>query len=142
MKKRRSVRSGRTARRGSPLETVEQYVAAVPEPARSALRKLRSAILSALPAAATETISYRIPAFRYQEIVVWYAAFSDHCSLFPKASVIRAFRSELKGYSTSKGTIHFPIGRPLPVAMIKKIVKARIREIEAKRKRGPLLADT
>jgi uncharacterized protein YdhG (YjbR/CyaY superfamily) len=96
---------------------------------------MRAAIRSAVPREATETISYRIPAFKHHGILVWFAAFSDHCSLFPTAAVIEAFKEELKGFSTSKGTIHFPLNRPLPVALIKKIVKARVAELEAKHTR-------
>jgi uncharacterized protein YdhG (YjbR/CyaY superfamily) len=66
---------------------------------------------------------------------VWFAAFSSHCSLFPTASVIEAFKDELKGFSTSKGTIHFPTGKPVPAALIKKLVKARVAQIESKKRR-------
>ena len=96
---------------------------------------MRAAIRSAVPREATETISYRIPAFKHHRILVWFAAFSDHCSLFPTAAVIEAFKKELKGFSTSKGTIHFPLNRPLPVALIKKIVKARVAQLEASHRR-------
>ena len=90
---------------------------------------------SVVPAEATEVISYKIPAFKHKKILVWYAAFSSHCSLFPTASVIDAFRDELKGFSTSKGTVQFPLDKPLPVALIKKMVKFRVAENEGK-KRG------
>lgn len=96
---------------------------------------MRAAIRSAAPREATETISYRIPAFKYKGILVWFAAFSDHCSLFPTASVIAEFKDDLKSYSTSKGTIHFSLHKPLPVALIKKIVKARVAQIENKSRR-------
>jgi uncharacterized protein YdhG (YjbR/CyaY superfamily) len=68
---------------------------------------MRALIRSAVPPAATETISYRIPAFRDNGIIIWFAAFTDHCSLFPTASIIESFKNELMPYSTSKGTIHF-----------------------------------
>ena len=93
---------------------------------------MSEAIRSAVPREATETISYRIPAFKHQRILVWFAAFSDHCSLFPTAALIEEFNKELQGFSTSKGTIHFPLNKPLPVALIKKIVKARVAQLEAK----------
>ena len=64
-----------------------------------------------------------------------FAAFPDHCSLFPKASTIEAFKNELKGYSTSKGTIRFPVDQPLPTALVRKIVKARVAQ-NGKKKRG------
>lgn len=111
--------------KGTP-KSFDEYFARVPEPARGAITRMRATIRSAVPAEATEVISYGIPAFKHNTVLVWYAAFSDHCSLFPTASVIEQFSDELKDYSTSKGTIHFPLDRPLPVALIEKIVKARV----------------
>jgi uncharacterized protein YdhG (YjbR/CyaY superfamily) len=105
---------------------VDKYLARVPEPARSALTKLRATIRSAVPRDATETISYRIPAFKYNGLLLWYAAFSDHCSLFPTASVIAAFKKELKGFTTSKGTIQFPTDKPLPAGLVRRLVQARV----------------
>ena len=117
--------------KGAP-KTVDEYFAGVPEPARSVLSKMREAIRSCVPPQATETISYRIPAVKHKGVLVWYAAFSNHCSLFPTASVIEALANELTGFSTSKGTIHFPINKPLPIALIKKLVKTRIAQIEGR----------
>jgi len=114
---------------------VGEYLAGVSEPARSTLNKVRAAIRSAAPAEATETISYRIPAFQYKGMLVWFAAFSKHCSLFPGSSVIEAFKNELKGFSTSKGTIYFPVDKPLSTAFVKKLVKACVARNEQK-KRG------
>jgi uncharacterized protein YdhG (YjbR/CyaY superfamily) len=79
-----------------------------------------------VPAGASEVISYRIPAFKDDRVLVWFAAFANHCSLFPTNAVIEQFRNELKGYSLSKGTIQFPLDKPLPTALIKRIVKARV----------------
>ena len=93
---------------------------------------MRAAIRRAVPREATETISYRIPAFKHKRILVWFAAFSDHCSLFPTAAVIESFKKELQGFRTSKGTIHFPLTKPLPIGLIEKIVKARVAELESK----------
>ena len=124
------------AKRGSPVpKTVDEYLARLPEPARSTLQKIRAAIRSAVPAEATEAISYRMPAFKYKGVLMWYAAFADHCSLFPGASVIAAFKNELKGYAVSKGTIRFPTDKPLPGALVKKLVKARLAENERKKRR-------
>jgi len=95
------------------------------------------AIRSAAPPEATETISYGMPAFKYKGVLVWFAAFSKHCSLFPTASVVEAFKNELKGFSTSKGTIHFPTDKPLPTALVKKLVRARVSQIESKKRRSP-----
>jgi len=134
VKKVKSRKSGSGSNRKSVPKSVDGYLARVPEPARSMLNKMRSAIQSAMPPAATETISYGMPAFRHKEALVWFAAFSDHCSLFPTASVIEAFKKELEGFYTSKGTIHFPIDKPLPAALIKKLVKARVAQVEGKKR--------
>ena len=128
-------RVARVAHAPSRVQTVEEYLARVPEPARSTLKKIRAAIRSAAPAEATEAISYRIPSFKYKGMLMWYAAFADHCSLFPGASVIAAFKDELKGYAVSKGTIRFPAEKPLSAALVKKLVKARIAENEGKKRR-------
>ena len=127
---RRSVAKGN----GAP-KNIDEYLACVPEPARSTLRKIRAAIRSSVPPEAIETLSYRIPAFKYKGVLVWFAAFSDHCSLFPTASVIEAFKNELKGFATSKGTIQFPTDKPLPTALVKKLVKARVAQVENKKRR-------
>jgi len=117
-------------------KNVDEYLAGVPEPARSTLNKVRAVIRSAAPPESTEAISYRIPTFRYKGGLVGYAAFSDHCSFFPmSSSVIEAFKNELKGFQTSKGTIRFPVDKPLSAALVKKLVKARIAQNEHRKKR-------
>jgi uncharacterized protein YdhG (YjbR/CyaY superfamily) len=122
-------------RKSFPKDT-EEYLAAVPETARSALKKLRKTIRSLVPPGTTETISYRMPAFRYKGILVIYGAFSDHCSLFPMdASLLVKFAKEIKGFPTSKGTIRFPVDKQLPTALLKKIVDARVAKNEKKKKR-------
>jgi uncharacterized protein YdhG (YjbR/CyaY superfamily) len=133
MKKTKSGRPSAGAKADDTPKNVEEYLAGVPEPARTTFTKLRTAIQSAVPPEATEIISYRIPAFKHKRVLVWFAAFSNHCSLFPTAAVIEAFKNELKGFSTSKGTIHFPTDKPLPIALIKKLVKARVALDEAKK---------
>jgi len=116
-------------------KNVDEYLAGVAEPARAMVMRMRSAIRSAVPREATETISYKMPAFKHGKVLVWFAAFSNHCSLFPTAAVIEAFKDELKGFTVSKGTIRFPLDKPLPVALIKKLVKARVEQSEGKRRR-------
>jgi uncharacterized protein YdhG (YjbR/CyaY superfamily) len=96
---------------------------------------LRATIRSALPRDVTETISYRMPAFKRDGVLVWYAAFAGHCSLFPGASALQRFKNEVAAYKTSKGTIQFALDKPLPVALIKRIVKARVAEHEARKGR-------
>lgn len=113
----------------SKAETVDEYLSAVPEPACSSLKHIRKVIQSVVPKETTEVISYGIPMFKFNGMLVGYAAFKKHCSLFPTGSgVIEKFAKELKGYSTSRGTIQFPPDKPLPDALVKKIVKARVAE--------------
>jgi uncharacterized protein YdhG (YjbR/CyaY superfamily) len=111
-------------------ETVDEYLTSIPEPARSTLVKVRAAIRAAVPPGTTEGISYRMPVFRYKGTLLWFAAFSDHCSLFPGASVIAACKKELEGFRTSKGTIQFPKDKPLSAALVKKLVKAGVAQKE------------
>jgi uncharacterized protein YdhG (YjbR/CyaY superfamily) len=135
MKKGKSGARRAVAKRKGTPKTVDRYLAGVPQPARSTLNKMRAAIRAAAPREATEIISYGIPAFKHSGVLVWYAAFSDHCSLFPTSAVIAAFKNELKGFTTSKGTIQFPTDKPLPTALVKKLVKARVAQIESKKRR-------
>ena len=111
-------------------ETVDEYLTSIPEPARSTLVKVRAAIRAAVPPGTTEGISYRMPVFRYKGTLLWFAAFSDHCSLFPGASVIAACKKVLEGFRTSKGTIQFPKDKPLSAALVKKLVKAGVAQKE------------
>ena len=130
-----------TAKKASPKkispeagrEEVEAYLAQVPEPARTTLEKTRAMIRAAAPKEATEAISYKIPSFHYKGALVWYAAFKNHCSFFPMDhSLEEEFAEELKKYKTSKGTIQFPVDKPLPKALVTRIVKARVTLNEVK----------
>jgi uncharacterized protein YdhG (YjbR/CyaY superfamily) len=116
-------------------QTVDEYLEGLPETARSTLIKVRAAIRAAMPPGTTEGISYRMPVFRYKGTLLWLAAFSNHCSLFPGAAVIAACKNELKGFRTSKGTIQFPLDRPLSAALVKKLVKAAVAEKERKKRK-------
>lgn len=114
---------------GKAAKSVEEYLAGTPEPARSTLQHIRKVIKSVVPKETTEVISYRIPMFKFNGMLVGYAAFAKHCSLFPTGSgVIEKFAKELKGYKTSRGTIQFPSDKPLPDALVKKIVRERVKE--------------
>ena len=117
-------------RPGAIPKTVDEYLAALPEDARNTLEKIRRTVKAVAPKA-TEMISYQMPMFKQHGMLVGFAAFKDHCSFFPGAEPIAAHKDELKGYKTSKGTIRFPIGKPLPAALVKKLVKTRIAENEA-----------
>jgi len=109
---------------------VDDYLSRVPAASRAALEKLRQTIRSVVPDA-VEVISYQIPTFKYKDrMLVSYAAFAEHCSFFPGAAPIAAHQSELKSYQTSKGTIRFKANKPLPAALVKKLVKTRIAENE------------
>src|ERR1700680_3759011 len=135
MNKMKSGNPKSAARGHRRPKDVEEYLAGVPEPARSTLQKIRAAIRSAVPPQAIETISYGIPAFKHKRVLVWFAAFSNHCSLFPTASVVEAFKRELQGFSTSKGTIQFPTDKPLPPSLVKKIIKLRVAQSASKNPR-------
>lgn len=114
-------------------DDIVAYLAALTPEERAALQKLRRTIKAAAPAA-EECISYRMPAFRLNGLLVAYAAFTNHCSLFPCGST-KAFAKDLAGYQTSKGTIRFDPKAPLPVTLVRKIVKARLAENAARKKR-------
>jgi len=118
---------------------VDEYLAGVPKEARATLAKLRKTIKAAAPMAA-EGISYQMPMYKHHGMVVGFAAFKNHCSLFPGAAVMDAHKEELQPYDTSRGTIRFPATKPLPAWLVKKLVRARIKENEtraaAKNRRG------
>jgi uncharacterized protein YdhG (YjbR/CyaY superfamily) len=117
-------------------KNIDEYLAGIPEPARGTLSKVRAAIRSAVPKEATEAITYGMPTFKYKGSLMAFAAFKKHCSLFPMSmAVIAEFKNELKGFHTFKGTIQFPPDKPLPATLLKKMVKARIRQNEARQLR-------
>src|SRR5215510_8509315 len=126
---RTAAKKTRSTRNTAP--DVEAYLSRLPEGARATLEKLRKTIKTIVPEA-TEVISYQIPAFKYRgRILVWYAGFKQHCSFFPTASVIKAHEKELKSYQLSKGTIRFPIDKPIPATLVKKLVKTRMKDLTA-----------
>jgi uncharacterized protein YdhG (YjbR/CyaY superfamily) len=115
--------------RDSAGSQVRRYMASRLAKQRTALRTIRAAIRATAPKA-VEHFSYGIPGFRLDgRPLVWYAAFKQHVSLYPvTAAIRRPLADDMKGYETSKGTIRFPLDEPMPVALIKKIVRARARE--------------
>ena len=106
------------------------YFAAQPPEQRRMLKQLRTITRSVAPRS-VDAFSYRIPALRWNgKILVWYAGFKAHVSLFPMTDRIRrAFAAELKGYRTAKGTIQFPVGKRIPVTLVRRLVKARLAEM-------------
>ncbi len=121
--------------------SVEDYLHMQEEPARNTLQKMRATIKALVPAA-EEVISYQIPTFKYNGPVAAFAAFKNHCSFFTMShAVMKTFKEELKPYKTSGVTIHFPLDKPLPAALIKKLVTAKMKEnaerLAAKNKKLP-----
>lgn len=116
---------------------VDEYLARVPEDARAALVKLRKTIRAAVPKAATEVISYQIPAYKHHGLLVGFAASNGLCTFhIMSTAVTRAHAEELKGYKTGKASIRFAPDNPPPAALLKKLIKARIAENEAGRSYG------
>lgn len=123
------------ARKGTSAKTVDDYLAVLPQDAKTALGELRRVIKVAAPKA-DEVISYRIPTYKYHGPLVHFAAFKDHCSLIVVSEpTLRSFSNELKPYRTSGTTIHFSAEKPLPAELVTRIVKARIEENELRAKK-------
>ncbi len=111
-----------------PPQTIDDYLASLSEDKRAALEKLRAIIRSAVPDG-EECISYGVPGVRLDgRLLVSFGAGKNHCALYPGAFPLEALRAELTGYDTSKGTIRFPANKPLPAALVRKLVRARTAE--------------
>jgi uncharacterized protein YdhG (YjbR/CyaY superfamily) len=124
---------------GKPkAKSIDDYLAALSDDKRTALERLRRAIRAAAPGA-EECISYQLPAFRFHgRMLVWFGAAENHCALYPGAALVAALEHELEDYDTSKGTIRFQAGSPLPAILVRKLVKTRIAEYAAQQ---PSVAD-
>ena len=118
-------------RQADAITTIDEYLEAAPEPVRAPLAALRAAIRAAAPAA-TERISYAMPTFYLNGSLVHFAAFRNHIGFYPAPSGIAAFRDELKGYRGAKGSVQFPLGEPLPLELVARIVAFRVGENTAK----------
>lgn len=109
------------------FSSIDEYVATFPKDVQSILQEVRQAIREAAPEA-EEGISYQMPIFKLNGDLVWFAAFKDHIGFFPRASAIEAFKDKLSAYEISKGTIKFALNKPMPLDLIKEIVKFRVKE--------------
>ena len=116
----------------APVKTIDEYIQTFSPPVRKLLEKLRQTIRESAPEA-EEVISYQMPAFKYNGMLVYFAAWKNHIGFYP-AGALKAFDKELSVYEVSKGTIRFPINKPLPLGLISKIVKFRVKENELKKK--------
>ena len=114
-------------------KTVDDYIGRFPKEVQTRLQQMRSAIRKAAPKA-EESISYGIPSFTLNGKLVWYAAFKHHVGLYPRTSGIAAFKKELAPYKQAKGSVHFPLDKPLPLGLINRIAKFRLKENLSKKK--------
>ena len=112
--------------------TIDEYIAAFPPDIREILETIRQTIHTTVPDA-TEAIAYGIPTFRLNGNLVHFAAFKDHIGFFPTSSGIAAFNDELSAYTTSKGTVQFPLGKPVPYDLVEKITAYRAAENRKKK---------
>jgi uncharacterized protein YdhG (YjbR/CyaY superfamily) len=114
-------------------QEIDEYLAKLDEPKRATLQKMRQTILDILPDA-EEVISYGMPAFRLDgRVIVGFAAFKNHLAYLPHSgSVFNELRDELAGYTSTEGSLHFPIDKPLPKALVKKLIAVRLRQVEPK----------
>ena len=118
-----------------PPKNIDDYVERFPKEVRLRLQKMRLTIKKAAPQA-KETISYGIPAFTLNGLLVWFAAFKGHIGFYPRASAIAAFEKELSAYKGAKGSVQFPLDKPLPQALVSRIVKFRVKQNLGKRKKN------
>ena len=117
------------------FKTVQEYLSAQPAPVKAMLQQMRSTIKEAAPGA-EEVISYNMPAFKLQGMLVWYAAFKNHIGFYPAPMGIDEFKDETAIYRTGKGTLQFPLDQPIPYDLITKIVKFRVQRNLEKRKKS------
>ncbi len=113
------------------ITTVAAYLADVPEARRPHVEALRQAVLAVAPQA-TETISYQMPTFQLHGALVYYAVCKNHLGFYPTSTITAALKAELAAYKTTKGSIHFPFDKPIPVELVQKIVRIRMGENEEK----------
>ena len=110
---------------------VDEYIAAFPEETQKLLNQIRVTVKKAAPKS-VEAISYGMPTFKLNGSLVYFAAYKFHIGFYPTSSGIKAYEKEISKYKWSKGTLHFPIDKPIPLSLITKIVKCRVKENQAK----------
>jgi uncharacterized protein YdhG (YjbR/CyaY superfamily) len=115
-------------------KNIDEYIDLFPQEVQLLLEKMRLTIRKAAPKA-EEWISYRIPTFKMNGNLVWFAAFKSHIGLYPSASGIAEFREELSAYKVAKGSVQFPLNKPLPLTLVSRIVRFRVKESLAKQKK-------
>lgn len=109
------------------FKSIEEYIVTFPKNIQIILEEIRHAVKEVAPEA-EETISYQMPAFKLRGSLVWFAAFKNHIGFYPKVSAIEAFKEKLSSYQTSKGTVQFPVDEPIPLDLIKEMVRFRVKE--------------
>jgi len=112
-------------------KNIDEYIAGFPQSVQETLHKLRAIVKEVAPEA-EEALKYRMPTFVLRENLVHFAAFENHVGFYPTPSAIEAFKTELKGYESAKGSVQFPHAQPVPFALIKQMVRFRVKEIQTK----------
>ncbi len=112
-------------------KNIDEYISGFPKNIQDILEKLRQVVKESAPDA-QETISYGMPAFKQKSVLVYFAAFKNHIGFYPTPSAIEAFKEDLSPYETSKGASRFPLDKPIPYDLVKKIVKFRVNEVSGK----------
>jgi uncharacterized protein YdhG (YjbR/CyaY superfamily) len=126
------VKSSKAASKSGVGSQLRSYFAALPADSRRELKRVRAAVRSVAPTA-TEGISYRIPTFKLDgKALVYYAAWKDHIGLYPVTAIIRRTVPQVAGYESKKGTIRFPLDRPVPISLVKRLIKARVSELRSR----------
>ena len=110
------------------FKTVDEYILTFPKEVQEKLCKIRETVKKAAPGS-EEVISYQIPAFRQNGILLWFGAFKNHIGLFPTSKAIQKFSKDLSPFKTTKGTIHFPFNKKIPFGLISKITKYRLKQV-------------
>ena len=109
------------------FKNVEEYIATTPQPLRAKLRQLRVTVRKAAPKA-EEFISYNMPAYKQEGMLLWFAAFKNHIGFYPKTEAMVAFKKELAAFKHAKGSVQFPNDQPLPLDLVRKIVRYRVKQ--------------